>query len=78
MFTYLEYNENKKSMEIGRKNGIMGLETDTSMNKEQNGEMCHNRMNTRCDKSGRMVLQQVNKTTKYEILVLDIYFLVLK
>ena len=37
-------------MEIGRKNGIMELGTNTIMNKEQNGEICCNRMNVRCDK----------------------------
>ena len=37
-------------MEIGKKTSIMEIGTDTSMNKEQNGERCCNRMNTRCDK----------------------------
>ena len=32
------------------KNGIMELGTDTSMNQEQNGARCQNRMNVRCDK----------------------------
>ena len=50
MFTYLEWNGNKNSMEIGRKNGIMELGTNTSMNKEQNGERWHDIMNAKCDK----------------------------
>ena len=45
----LKFNENKNSMEIGMKNGIMELQTNPSMNKEQNNERCCNMMNARCE-----------------------------